>query len=274
MCVLSQCYAYGNGTNIDLKRPLNGLKRPLALVRQEDMPHLLIFTVLQKVLFNPSKAIENIDKAIEILQSSNTEFYSEDVNSVMLSYLDIKGKALLRDGKEQDARTIAQEIATINPQYFNDIDNELMDFFRGKNNPESSDVSLISEYTSSDVDVNIPICQSNNSKTFAIIIGNEKYSDIQNVDFANHDATIFAEYCKSTLGLPVENIKLFLDATYGKMLTAVEYIKDVADVYSGGINIIFYYAGHFSSSPQYRDAAPEIAFSISVWKIMQGTQKR
>ena len=244
MCALSQCYAYGNGSNIDLKKAIEWAEKAAGFGASGGYASLADIYCSSKVLFNPSKAIENIDKAIEILQSSNTEFYSEDVNSVMLSYLDIKGKALLRDGKEQDARTIAQEIATINPQYFNDIDNELMDFFWGKNNPESSDVSLISEYTSSDVDVNIPICQSNNSKTFAIIIGNEKYSDIQNVDFANHDATIFAEYCKSTLGLPVENIKLFLDATYGKMLTAVEYIKDVADVYSGGINIIFYYAGH------------------------------
>lgn len=244
MCALSHCYTYGKGTNIDLKKAIELAEKAASLGVSAGYASLADIYCSSKILFDPSKAIENIDKAIELLQSSNIEFRSEDVTQVMLSYLEIKGKALLRDGKEQDARSVAQEIATINPQYFNEHDNELMDFFWGKNNSESNDGSLISEYTSSDVDVNIPICQSNNNETFAIIIGNEKYSDIQNVDFANHDATIFAEYCKTTLGLPMENVKLFLDATYGKMLTAIEYIKDVANVYSGRVNIIFYYAGH------------------------------
>ncbi|MCM1142433.1 MAG: caspase family protein [Muribaculum sp.] len=244
MCALSKCYYYGAGTSIDLKKAIEWAEKAANLGVSGGYASLAEIYCTSKIMFNPSKALENIDKAIEILSQSNTEVYSEDTNGLMLSYLEIKGKALLRDGKKDDARLIATEIATINPQYTNDIDNELMDFFWGKNNSEIQSTSVISECKSSDVDINIPMRQSDNNKTFAIIIGNERYTDIQNVDFANHDASIFAEYCKKALGLPEENIKLFLDATYGKMLSAVEYIKDVASVYEGELNIIFYYAGH------------------------------
>lgn len=244
MCSLSQCYAHGTGTNIDLQKAIEWAEKAADLGASGGYASLADIYCSSEVIFNPSKAIENIDKAIEILsQSSNMEVYSEHKNGLMLSYLDIKGKTLLKDGREEDAKNIAREIVSINPQYSNDTDNELMDFFWGKKS-EPRSKSMIAENLTSDVDINIPICNNNNNETFAIIIGNEKYSDIQKVDFANHDASIFAEYCKSTLGMPEENIKLFLDATYGKMLSAVEYIKDVASVYGGVINIIFYYAGH------------------------------
>lgn len=244
MCGLSHCYTYGIGTNIDFKKAIEWAEKAADMGASGGYALLAEIYCTSKVLLNPSKALENIDKAIEIASQSNMEVYSEDSNGLMLSYLEIKGKAFLRDGRKEDARLIAEEIATINPQYSNDIDNELMDFFYGENNPESQSNPILSECKPSDVDINIPKCQSNNNGTFAIVIGNERYSDIQDVDFANHDASVFAEYCKSTLGLPEENIKLYLDATYGKMLSAVEYIKDVASVYEGGINIIFYYAGH------------------------------
>ena len=55
---------------------------------------------------------------------------------------------------------------------------------------------------------------------------------------------IFAQYCQKTLGIPMQNIRKYKDATFGSMLSALNDIKDIADAYNGDMNVIFYYAGH------------------------------
>ncbi len=96
----------------------------------------------------------------------------------------------------------------------------------------------------SDVDINIPTTKTVNGKTFAFLIGNEHYQQIAAVPFAQRDARIMKEYCVKTLGIPETNIRLYEDATFGKMLSCVRDIKAIADAYNGDIDIIFYYAGH------------------------------
>lgn len=97
---------------------------------------------------------------------------------------------------------------------------------------------------SSDVDINIPITKSVKSHTFAFLIGNENYQQIAKVPFALHDVRIMKEYCNKTLGILETNIRVYEDATYGKMLACIRDIKSIADAYNGDIDIIFYYAGH------------------------------
>ncbi len=94
------------------------------------------------------------------------------------------------------------------------------------------------------VDINIPVSSLINKKTFAVIIGNENYQRVSKVDFAINDAKIFAAYCQKTLGMPFNNIRIYKDATYGSMMSALKDIKQIAEAYKGNINIIFYYAGH------------------------------
>lgn len=106
----------------------------------------------------------------------------------------------------------------------------------------------------SDVDVNLPTSNADNSKTFAIIIGNEKYIQVSEVPYAANDAKIFAEYCQKTLGLPVVNIRMYDNATFGTMVSAMEDIKRIADVYNGDIKVIFYYAGHGVPNEATKDA--------------------
>ena len=103
----------------------------------------------------------------------------------------------------------------------------------------------------SDVDVNIPITNMVNKKTFALVIGNEDYSSFQmelntssNVDFAKTDAQIFRKYLMNTLGLPNENITLLTDATAGQMKQAIARLSAIAEAYEGEAKLIFYYAGH------------------------------
>ena len=94
------------------------------------------------------------------------------------------------------------------------------------------------------IDINIPLTTKINDKTFAVIIGNEDYQQVSNVPYAINDAKIFAEYCEKTLGLPQKNIRTYKNATFGIMLSALADAKAIAEAYNGGINIIFYYAGH------------------------------
>ena len=94
------------------------------------------------------------------------------------------------------------------------------------------------------IDTDIPVTGIRQDNTFAVIIGNENYQSVAKVPYAANDAKIFAEYCKRTLGLPEENVTVYTDATYGKMLGALQRISNIADAYNGNISIIFYYAGH------------------------------
>ena len=105
----------------------------------------------------------------------------------------------------------------------------------------------------SDVDVNIPKSKNNNTKTFAVIIANEDYTLVPTVPMAGNDGNIFAQYCEQTLGLPKENILTYPNATYGKMIRAVQDITNIAKAYQD-IRIIFYYAGHGIPNESTRDA--------------------
>lgn len=94
------------------------------------------------------------------------------------------------------------------------------------------------------IDVNLPKATEPRDNTFAVVIGNEDYKYVAAVPFAARDAAIFAKYCRVTLGLPDDNIRLYTNATYGDILDAIDDIKTISEVYNGDIRVIFYYAGH------------------------------
>ncbi len=96
----------------------------------------------------------------------------------------------------------------------------------------------------SEVDKNIPQADTVNAKTFAVIIANENYYSVAHVPMALHDGEVFGDYCKKTLGLPENNVRIYKDASYGVMIRAVREIREIASAYAGDIQIIFYYAGH------------------------------
>jgi hypothetical protein len=94
------------------------------------------------------------------------------------------------------------------------------------------------------IDINIPIDKKSSSNTFALVVGNENYRNEINVPFASNDAAVFAEYCKKTLGIPSNNLKLLIDGTYGQMLSELRWIEDVIKAYNGEAQVYVYYAGH------------------------------
>ncbi len=94
------------------------------------------------------------------------------------------------------------------------------------------------------VDKDIPKTKQKNDKTFALIIGNEQYKRESKVPFANNDAKVFAEYCKKTLGLPANNVKLYLNAGLNDMRHAMATLVNTLKAYDGEAKAIVYYAGH------------------------------
>lgn len=96
----------------------------------------------------------------------------------------------------------------------------------------------------SDVDKNIPQVTVNNEHSFAVIIANENYQTVESVPYARNDGSIFAQYCRQTLGLPESNIHLVTDATLNNMRSQVDWLKQVSKAYGGNAKIIVYYAGH------------------------------
>ncbi|MDD6778008.1 MAG: DUF6175 family protein [Bacteroidales bacterium] len=104
------------------------------------------------------------------------------------------------------------------------------------------------------VDVNLPQATALRENTFAVVIGNEDYKYVAPVTFARRDAEIFAKYCRVTLGMPDDNVRLYTNATYADLLDAIDDIKTIARAYSGDISVIFYYAGHGVPSASSRNA--------------------
>ena len=94
------------------------------------------------------------------------------------------------------------------------------------------------------VDRNIPQTNLRNENTFVVIIANENYEQVASVPYANNDGKIFQQYCEKALGIPSENIKLHIDATFNHIRLSLSWLKDVCDVYNGDASVIFYYAGH------------------------------
>lgn len=103
----------------------------------------------------------------------------------------------------------------------------------------------------SEIDRNIPENPVKKSNVYALIIGNEDYSTYQtglatevNVDFAENDARIFAEYLIKTLGVEEKNVDVRINATLGQMKQGLAKLKKLAEVSNGNAELIFYYSGH------------------------------
>ncbi len=114
----------------------------------------------------------------------------------------------------------------------------------------------ISRYPSpnSDVDSNIPeATYKESSNKFAFIIANENYPDAP-VPYALNDGRKFAEYCNKSFNIPSTNIFITEDATYANLISIIDKIKDLSDVYGDDASLIFYYAGHGVPSEQENSA--------------------
>ena len=95
----------------------------------------------------------------------------------------------------------------------------------------------------SKVDQNIPSSGTSNDDTYVLIIANEHYQELSPVTYAANDGLIFKDYCTKTLGIPETQVRYYPDASYGKMVGAVDWLKYALDNFSGAKAIV-YYCGH------------------------------
>lgn len=100
------------------------------------------------------------------------------------------------------------------------------------------------DYLTSEIDKDIPYGSVTKNDTYALVIGNQNYRFVSDVPYAIHDARVFSEYCKKTLGIPAENIHIAEDAT--KQMILEEELQDwIANIPDREYkNLIVYYAGH------------------------------
>lgn len=95
----------------------------------------------------------------------------------------------------------------------------------------------------SDVDQNIPQGGKISKDTYALIIANEDYQFVDDVNFAVHDGEVFKEYCIKTLGIPERQIRYCANASYGIISGGVDWLKYALNNFEG-TRAIVYYCGH------------------------------
>ena len=95
----------------------------------------------------------------------------------------------------------------------------------------------------SDVDENIPVTNVKNDNTFALIIANENYQSVGNVQYALNDGSIFKKYCEQTLGIDAKKLHYLPNATGNQIKTEINWLQNVLSVFDNA-NAIIYYAGH------------------------------
>lgn len=118
----------------------------------------------------------------------------------------------------------------------------------------------------SDVDREVPKNKRINENTYALIICNEEYERVGNVEFARADGNSFFNYCKNTLGVPGKQIKLLENATMNEMIGEIEELKYFMRSRNGNARVFVYYSGHGLPDPNTGDGylVPSDAFPTSL----------
>jgi hypothetical protein len=113
-----------------------------------------------------------------------------------------------------------------------------------------NDKAVIDTSNISDVDIDITKTKNKMPFTYALIIGNEAYNEIPqdpditvDASFAVNDALIFREYCVRTLGIPLGQTKLLLNANNSEILYGLEWLIEQTKYEKGEGNVIVYYSG-------------------------------
>ena len=239
---LSWDYFKGQGTNVDYEEAYIWAKK------SADQNNELGYENLANCYLvgsrkNVQKAIECMDKAIELCKSSGRAQYDK---TYLLRMYNQKGNIYLDEKDFAKADEMAKLIMDINPKYQDEDDNRLMLYMQTGEVGANKDniVQVKRSKPSSDVDVTIPKNVQENSNTFAVIIANENYEEETQVEYALNDGEIFKTYCQDVLGLPETNIHYRENATLNNILAELDWMKQISLAFGNEAKFIFYYAGH------------------------------
>jgi hypothetical protein len=125
----------------------------------------------------------------------------------------------------------------------------------------AADKKVERSFLGSDVDRDIPQWGAPVAHRYAVVIGNEDYASRSgslspevNVDFAENDARVVAQYLQQALGVPSDQLHLRINATAGELRQEANWLSHVARAEGGRAEIFFYYSGH--GLPAGADNAP------------------
>lgn len=167
--------------------------------------------------------------------------------------LDTDGEIYLMEGKQEEASAIWGQMKEKFPEFVEKNKFELQNVFvRTMYKEETENQAALASNASnkplkvpvSEVDRQIPENAIVANPTFAVIIANENYKEVERVPYALHDGETFKLYCEKTLGIPPSNIKYVPDATLNNISRQISWLSQVMDVYQGEATVIVYYAGH------------------------------
>ena len=177
--------------------------------------------ILKKTKEKEAEDLDFLAKQLELKKIENLSQHlaDQDIKSLFSDMRAIR----------QEQSNLKEEQTTINKQY------EEISKVTAKDMPAPT--------VESEVDVNIPISTKKAENNYALIIANENYEFVDNVDYALHDGEIFKEYCIKTLGIPEKQVLYAKNATSGMMNGEVEKLVKLANI-DEGANIIVYYCGH------------------------------
>ncbi|MDE5567370.1 MAG: caspase family protein [Muribaculaceae bacterium] len=155
--------------------------------------------------------------------------------------MDSEGEKLLKKCKQELFADITDYVSSDMPAYANQTDNPAPQNINAPGNVNNANIAEV--VTKSDVDVNIPETDTQNKNTFVLIIANEDYSFVDNVQYALHDGQVFREYCIKTLGIPERQIWLYKNASLGIISSGVNKMVQAMNIFNDAKAII-YYCGH------------------------------
>lgn len=215
----------------------------------------LMYAKGEGVEINFAKAHSLINEAKNAVSRSSMN--SEEQSYAQAMLLDSDGEIYLMENKMEEATAIWNQLKTKYPEYIEDYkfstgnvfvrtmykhEQEEQKALASKNDHKQTPSAVPSII--SDVDEKIPENGIVETPTFAVIIANENYKEVEGVPYAVRDGEIFKQYCEKTLGIPKNNVKFEKDATFNTIKRQLSWLGQVMDVYQGEANIIFYYAGH------------------------------
>ena len=199
---------------------------------------------------NTDKEAENFKESWSGVKIQSPQFKVDKSGKLLLSkalFATPNGKSYLYDASEP---LVYHKIRTAKPEW---NDDDLLATIDNDNTPavqrEETAVDEPINVGESTVDVNIPKNKDRNDNTFALIIANENYKNVDDVPFALNDGRSFRRYCEDVLGVPSENIKFKENATVNEMIDVIDQIKDFEKVYEN-MKLLVYFSGHGLPDPQ------------------------
>lgn len=125
------------------------------------------------------------------------------------------------------------------------------------NEPQVNDkksIVLSAPVELSDVDKDIPLTNKVASNTFALVISNENYKQVEKVPFAINDGRVFKQYLQMAIGIPEKHITHIEDASLSDIKYALNRLNEICEAYEGEVNIIVHYSGHGIPSESSKEA--------------------